>query len=210
MLTRTCTVCGMEFEKEDVPKEYLYDRNLCSRGCSNQYIKEYREERKKSGKCTDCGEPALEDSIRCQDCLDKQKRLNERYKREGKCPKCGDPSAQGRVLCENCLEKDAKRHQKKAEQYKEEGKCVTCGEPARGDSIYCQECLEKDRKKYQRRKEEGKCTDCGKELSLHWNNVLCPECLEKDRNYEFYGEYATDAEIRNGLHTDMVENKLDV
>ena len=138
-------MCGTEFEKSDVPKEYLYNHNLCSRGCNKKNQREYYEERKNSGKCPKCGEPVLEDSIYCQECLEKVK--------------------------------------------------------------------EKMKEKYERYKREGKCPTCGYELPTdgrNWDGVYCPECQEKYRNDKFYGEYATDAEIRNGLHTDMVENKLDL
>ena len=76
-MTRTCKQCGEKFEKSDVPKEYLYDHNLCSRGCKKKYQRKYYEERKNSGKCPKCGESVLEDGIYCQECLEKE---NQRTK----------------------------------------------------------------------------------------------------------------------------------
>lgn len=139
-------VCGTEFEKEDVPKEYLYNNSYCSIECNKKYMKEYREEKKNSGKCIICGESALEDSVHCQECLDKFKEYRERYKREGKCPICGEPALEDSVCCQECMEKQKERR----ERLKREGKCPKCGDelPDDGrnwDEVCCPECQEKDR-----------------------------------------------------------------
>ena len=100
-------------------------------------------------------------------------------------------------------------------------KCNTCDKKITPESVdkrwmyesgVCSYKCERQRKRQQREKWRKKniCRDCFDELPDRWDYSRCPECLEKNRNYQFENIWATDAEIRNGLHTDMVENKLDL
>ena len=135
------------------------------------------------------------------------------------CKQCGEKFEKGDVpkeylySCGYCSRGCRRKYRR------EDKRCYDCKKelPDDYEKSMCPRCLEKSRnrqkKKQERYKREGRCPACRDKLPAdgrNWDGVYCPECQEKYRNDNFYGEFATDAEIRNGLHTDMVENKLDL
>jgi len=75
-MSRTCRVCGNQFNKDEVRPSH-YESYFCSSTCSAKQRKELREKHIKERKCRDCGDdlppPYLWDDKRCPECLEKNR-----------------------------------------------------------------------------------------------------------------------------------------
>jgi hypothetical protein len=82
-----------------------------------EYRRQYREKRRASGICDDCGGPKKLTTLKCEECNKKQRgrvRANyAEYRAAGLCVHCTKPSRPGRTRCTRCLDVAMKRHRMK-------------------------------------------------------------------------------------------------
>ena len=139
----------------------------------------------------------------------------ERYearKAAGLCVWCGNPAVEGQTQCLECKQKRSKYAKDLLEWRKSIGICTVCGKyPAyRGSTClickqdrreynYGKELTDEQKAKHnehnkamrEKRKAEGKCVTCGRDLPKYCKTINCPECNAHKRRVQSEWEHET-------------------
>lgn len=134
-----------------------------------------REDRKASGQCTECRNPAKSGCTMCQSCIAKStKGAVDRYyanKAANLCRYCG-ADAGGKARCRSCAAKLATHQKRNYDEAKAAGLCAQCqASPATSGTVHCDTCRSYHQDKGRRRQQERKtqvfdhygstCNGCG-------------------------------------------------
>ncbi len=113
--------------------------------------------RREAGLCVDCGVPAVEGGVHCEQHEEGgvpwASRL-ERALRDGACVRCGEPCELG--VCPGCVEVASTKQDHRREGHVAEGRC-RCGQVRTGPEAQCAGCRRWDRERRAevRRVEQG-------------------------------------------------------
>lgn len=137
---------------------------------------------KKNGTCQDCYvSPFKENSIYCQNCLDKQKLGRQARAESNLCISCRDPITTG-TLCERCRIRSRKNAVLRSQMWKQQSKCTKCGSDRDSELSKCASCRQLASESYLRSKKRnddlGICVDCGKQSAIQGNR-RCIACYVK-------------------------------
>lgn len=136
--------------------------------------------------CRDCGNPTVENRVRCRACLDRHSRIQKVYqirnRQNGICIDCGNPrDGKSIVYCEKCRENRKQRAAKRYIKNRLNAVCTNCGRP-RGSGKLCPTCIESAKSTktktylasnfFKARERDGfACRICGRTEKLHVHHI---------------------------------------
>lgn len=126
--------------------------------------------------CISCAQPRVEGYVKCQACLDNQRRRREESRKQrissGLCVLCGKnpPKGVGIARCVGCLGNAALERQRR----KDNGLC-RCGKVSeRGVGKICATCLAAAKRRQKKLNLSGACTRCCNPVAAR--KFLCDKC----------------------------------
>lgn len=183
-------------------------------------------DRKLKGLCVDCSKPAMNDSVRCESCNEKQKIKSQanrdKAKKAGLCMAClKNKPEDGYSVCAKCredwrtyykdkIQKERERANQKRKKYKENGLCTSCGGKRDTHRLKCKKCHEKslqsENKIRAERKKKGLCAECGKNKPIA-GKVSCESCSnmrkEEHQKNKAHRNYVSQ-ELRKRLRNEVL------